>query len=45
MLCDPLERWGREGAREGDTRGRGYGDICIHIAESLCYRAESNTTL
>ena len=26
-------------------RGRGYGDICIHIADSLCYTAETNTTL
>ena len=30
---------------EGNTRGRGYGDICIHIANSLCYTAESNTSL
>ena len=36
MLCDHLEGW------EGDTRGRGYGDICIHIADSLCYTAETN---
>ena len=26
-------------------RGRRYGDICIHIADSLCYKAESNTPL
>ena len=25
--------------------GRGYEDICIHIADSLCYTAETNTTL
>ena len=31
MLCDHLEGWDREGGREGDTRGRGYGDICICI--------------
>ena len=31
--------------REGGTRGRGYGDICICIADSLCYTAETNTTL
>ena len=36
MLCDHLEGWGREGGREGDARGRGYGDICIPIANSLC---------
>ena len=43
MLCDHLEGWDREG--EGDARGRGYGDICILIADSLCYTAEINTTL
>ena len=31
--------------REGDAGGRGYGDICIHIADSLCYTAETSTTL
>ena len=30
---------------EGDARGRGYGDICIHIADSLRDTAETNTTL
>ena len=25
------------GEWEGDPRGRGYGDICIRIADSLCY--------
>ena len=30
---------------EGDKRGRAYGDICIHIADSLCYTAETNTPL
>ena len=39
MLCDHLEGWNRESSR------RGYGDICMHIADSLCYTAESNTTL
>ena len=29
MLCDHLEGWGREGGREGDARGRRYGDILI----------------
>ena len=45
MLCDDLEGWDREGGREEDARGRGYGNICIHIADSLCYTAETNTTL
>ena len=39
MLCVHLEGW------EGDARGRGYGDICIRIADSLCYAAEANTPL
>ena len=30
---------------EGDARGRRYGDICIYIADSLCYKAETNTPL
>ena len=45
MLCDHLEGWDREGGREGDARGRGYGDICICITDSLCYTAETNTPL
>ena len=32
-----------EGAWEGDTRGRGYEDICISIADSLCDTAETDT--
>ena len=43
MLCDHLEGWDREGGREGDARGKRYGDICIFITDSLCYKAESNT--
>ena len=50
MLCDRLEGWVREGGREtqeggweGDPRGRRYGDVCICIADSLCYKAETNT--
>ena len=45
MLCDHLEGWDREGGREGDARRRGYGDICIPIADSLCYTAATNTTM
>ena len=44
MLCDHLEGWG-EGGWEGGSRGRTYGDICICIADSLCYKAETNTPL
>ena len=39
MLCDHLEGW------EGEARGRGCGDICIHIADSLCYTAEIDNTV
>ena len=31
------------GGWEGGPRGRGYGDICIHIADSLHCTAETNT--
>ena len=31
MLCDHLEGWDREDGREGDARGKRYGDICICI--------------
>ena len=43
MLCDNLEGWDREGGRE--AQGGGYGDIRIHIADSLCCTVETNTTL
>ena len=45
MLCDHLERWDREGGREGDATRKSFGDICICIADSLCYKAETNTPL
>ena len=35
----------REGGREGDARGERYGNICICITDSLCYKAETNTPL
>ena len=35
----------REGGREGDARGKRYGNICICITDSLCYKAETNTPL
>ena len=33
------------GRGEGDARRRGYGDIWIHIADSLSYTGETNTAL
>ena len=45
MLCDHLEGWDRESGREGDARGKRYGNICICITDSLCYKAETNTPL
>ena len=45
MLCDDLKGWGREGGRKGDARGKRYGDIRICIADSLSYKAETNTPL
>ena len=30
---------------EGEARGKRYGDICICITDSLCYKAETNTPL
>ena len=44
MFCDHLEGWDREGGREMQEGGD-MGDICIHIADSLCYTAKTNTTL
>ena len=43
MLDDHLEGWDREVGREGDARGKRYGNICICITDSLCYKAETNT--
>ena len=45
MLCDHLEGWGREGGRETQEGGDMGMDICIRIADSLCYKAETNTRL
>ena len=41
MLCDDLEGWEGEGGREAQEGG----DIHIRRADSLCYTAETNTTL
>ena len=40
-----LPRGVGEGGWEGDTRGKRYGNICICIADSLCYKAETSTPL
>ena len=45
MKVNYLEQWDREGAGEGDARGKRYGDICICITDSFCYKAETNTPL
>ena len=42
-LCPP--RGVGQGGWKGDSRGRRYEDICICIADSLCYTAETNTPL
>ena len=39
MLCDDIEGW------EGGSRGRGFGDICMHMADSLCYTTETNSVV
>ena len=33
VLCDHLEAWDREGRREGDARGKRYGNICVCITD------------
>ena len=45
VVCDRLEGWDGEGGREGDTRGKRYGNIGICITDSLCCKAETNTPL
>ena len=45
MVCDHLEGWDGEGGREGDARGKRYGNICVCVADSLCYKAETGTPL
>ena len=46
MLCDDLDE--QNGGLGGGSDGQEVqeeGDICIHIADSLCCTAETNTTL
>ena len=45
IIVENFPNMGGMGGWEGDARGRGYGDICICIADSLCYTAETNTTM
>ena len=45
VLCDHLEGWDREGGRETQDGGDMDGDICICIADLLCYTAATNTPL
>ena len=44
VLCVHLEGWDRECGRD-TQEGGDNGDICICIADSLCYTAEANTPL
>ena len=44
-VCDHLEGWDSEGGREGDARGKRYGNIRICVTDTLCYKAETNTPL
>ena len=44
MLCDHPEGWDWEGGRE-TQEGADIEDICIDIADSLCYTTETNTPL
>ena len=43
--CFVTTQRGGIGGWEGEARGKRYGDICICIADSLCYTAETNTPL
>ena len=42
MLCNGLEGW--DGVGGGSEAQKG-GDICIHMADSQCCIAETNTIL
>ena len=49
-LCGPFQDLGSAAPDPSSKPSRepqeqGYRDICIHIADSLCYTAETNTTL
>ena len=42
VLCDNLEEW--DGVEDGGDVQEG-GDMCILMADSHCYMAETNTIL
>ena len=42
VVCANLDGWNGEWNGKEVQEGR---DICVHIADSLCCRAETNTTL
>ena len=33
VLCDHIEEWDREGGREGDARGKKYGDGLVDTGQ------------
>ena len=41
MLCDGLEVWDRGNGREAQEGG----DVCMHVADSLCCATEASTVL
>ena len=41
MLCDDLERWGRENEREAQEGGD--METCMHMADLLCCATETNS--
>ena len=42
MLCGDLEGWGGGG---GGREAHEGGDLCMHVADSLCRIAETKTIL
>ena len=45
MLCTNLEGWHAGVGGRLKMEPQGGRDVCIHIADSLCGTAETNTTL
>ena len=43
MLCDHLEGWDREDGRE--MQEGGDMGIYVYVADTLCYKSETNTPL
>lgn len=42
MLCDHLEGWGGKG---GAGRSKREGDVCVPVADSCEYMAQTSTVL